>query len=384
MYYVTVTDKNGKQAADTCRVAVTGDAVTATFENLFLEKDGFWRGPDTKGVYATGTYYDKQLIGSFLSGSYSFENNYSLDYGSWQGFAYSNRTQTSFSTITPDQFNSVVGNGYDGSENYAVAYSTGVIKVLNKPVEGDIINGCYITNNAYAMNTITTGDSYAHKFGKDDYLKIVFTGHHADGTEDKVEYYLADYRAAKEADRYYLDTWQWADLRQLGKVTSVSYTIEGSDSGQFGLNTPAYFCMDNFNGDRVVTNATTQNTGGEIDLKSFFQFDDADATVTYAFADALSEELAQHVAITTDGKLDVAKNYYKPFSVVVSATQKGKIQFINIPFDIVNGIDSIDGDNGSGNVSARYNVGGQKLNHRQNGINIIRTTGGKTVKTVVK
>ena len=384
LYYVTVTDKNGKQAADTCRVAVTGDAVTATFENLYLEKDGFWRGPDTKGVSATGTYYDKQLIGSFLSGSYSFENNYSLDYGSWQGFAYSNRTQTSFSTITPDQFNSVVGNGYDGSENYAVAYSTGVIKVLNKPLEGDIINGCYITNNAYAMNTITTGDSYAHKFGKDDYLKIVFTGHHADGTEDKVEYYLADYRAAKEADRYYLDTWQWADLRPLGKVTSVSYTIEGSDSGQFGLNTPAYFCMDNFNGDRVVTNATTQNTGGEIDLKSFFQFDNADATVTYAFADALSEELAQNVAITTDGKLEVSKNYYKPFSVVVSATQKGKIQFVNIPFDIVNGIDSIDGDNGSDNVSARYNVGGQKLNHRQNGINIIRTTGGKTVKTVVK
>ena len=35
LYYVTVTDANGKQASDTCRVAVTGDAVTATFENLY-------------------------------------------------------------------------------------------------------------------------------------------------------------------------------------------------------------------------------------------------------------------------------------------------------------------------------------------------------------
>ncbi len=381
LYYVTVTDANGKTDTDTCRVAVTGDAVTSTFENLYLDENGFWNGPDTKGVSAIGTYYDRQLIGSFPSGSYSFENNHSLDFGSWEGFAYSNRTETTFSVITPDQYNSVVGSGYAGSENYAVAYSKGVITVLNKPVEGDVINGCYITNNAYAMNSMTVGDGYAHKFTTGDFLKIVFTGHHADGTESKAEYYLADFRSAKEADHYCLDTWQWADLRPLGKVTSVSYAVEGSDNGQFGLNTAAYFCMDNFNGERVVTEAETQSEGGEISLDKFFSFDDKDATVTYAFADELTAELAESVSLS-DGKLIVKKNFNEKFDVTVSATQKGKIQFVKIPFDIVSGISGTETENG--NVAARYNVGGQKLNSRQRGINIIRTAGGKTVKVGVK
>lgn len=384
LYYVTVTDANGKQASDTCRVAVTGDAVTATFENLYLPENGFWFGPDSKGTATAGAYGGNDINGSFVSGSYQFSNSFNDLYSSWYGFAYSNRTATDFTAITPDQFNSVVGKGYGDSENFAVGYSSGEIKVLNKPLEGDEIRGFYITNNAYAVNAILGNDSYAKKFEQGDYLKVVFTGHHADGTDANVEYYLADYRSAKAADRYYLDSWQWVDLRSLGKVTSISISFEGSDSGAYGLNTPAYFCMDNFNGERTVAEAETQVAGGEIDLKQFFQFADADATVSYAFADALSDELSQNVSITSDGKLKVAKNYYSQFAVTVSATLRGKIQFVKIPFDIVNGINSVDGENSATAVSARYNVSGQKLDRRQSGINILRTADGKTVKVSVK
>ena len=383
LYYVTVTDANGKVGSDTCRVAVTGDAVTATFENLYLPENGYWFGPDSKGTIVAGTY-GNEIAGSFVSGSYQFSNSYNIDYGSWSGIGYTNRTETSFSSYLTDQFNSVVGKGYGDSENFAVAYSNGEIKVLNKPVDGDSIRGFYITNNAWAVNAFNGNDSNAKKFEQGDFLKVVFTGHHADGTDAKVEYYLADYRSANAADRYYLDTWQWVDLRSLGKVTSIDFAFDGSDKGQFGLNTPAYFCMDNFNGERQVTEATTQVAGGEIDLKQFFQFDDANATVSYAFADALSEELAKNVSVTSDGNLKVAKDYYKKFDVTVSATQRGKIQFVKIPFDIVNGISTIDGEGADSNVAARYNVGGQKLNRRQSGINIVRTTDGKTVKVSVK
>lgn len=382
LYYVTVTDANGKVGSDTCRVAVTGDAVTATFENLYLPENGYWFGPDSKGTVVAGTY-GNEIAGSFMSGSYQFSNSYNIDYGSWSGMGYTNRTETSFSTYLTDQFNSVVGKGYGDSENFAVAYSNGEIKVLNKPVEGDSIRGFYITNNAYAVNAYNGNDSYAKKFEQGDFLKVVFTGHHADGTDAKIEYYLADYRSTKVADHYYLDTWQWVDLQSLGKVTSIDFAFDGSDKGQFGLNTPAYFCIDNFNGERVVTEATTQVAGGDIDLKQFFQFDDATATVSYAFADAISDELAQNVTLASDGKLTVKADFYKKFDVTISATQRGKIQFVKIPFDIVNGINTVNGDNDA-NVAGRYNVSGQKLNHRQSGINIIRTKDGKTMKVGVK
>ncbi len=386
LYYVTVTDANGKVGSDTCRIAVTGDAVTATFENLYLDENSFWCGPDSKGTPTEGLYGGNDINGSFLSGSYQFSNSFNDQYSSWFGFAYSNRTATDFNTVTPDQYNSVVGKGYDDSENFAVVYSSGEIKVLNKPVEGDEIRGFYITNNAYAVNTIAYAKptDYAHKFEQGDFLKVIFTGHHADGTEAKVEYYLADYRSTKAADHYYLDTWQWVDLRSLGKVTSIDIAFDGSDKGGFGVNTPTYFCMDNFNGERIITEANTQVAGGEIDLKQFFQFDDASATVSYAFADALSEELAQNVSLSTDGKLSIKKDFYEKFDVTVSATQKGKIQFVKIPFDIVNGINAVDGENADSNVAARYNIGGQKINARQRGVNIIQTTTGKTLKVGVR
>ena len=384
LYYVTVTDANGKQASDTCRVAVTGDAVTATFENLYLDSESFWAGPDTKGTVMEGAYGD-EMVGSFVSGSYQFSNSYNTSYGSWSGFAYSNRTATDFNTITPDQYNSVVGHGYDNSGNFAVAFNSGEIKVLNSPLTGDSIRGLYITNSAYAANTILYAEDkdYAHKFGKGDWMKVTFTGYHADGTEAKVDYYLADYRSAKEADHYCLDTWQWVDLRPLGEVTSISFSLDGSDSGQWGLNTPAYFCLDNFNGNRVVGEAAMQAAGGEIDLSKLFTFDDANATASYAFADALGEELKQNVTLSSDGKLTVKDGFYKKFDVTVSATQKGKTQFLKIPFDIVNGINKLYGEDDA-NVSARYNISGQKLDNRQRGINIIRTKDGKTVKVGVR
>ena len=385
LYYVTVTDANGKQASDTCRVAVTGEAVTATFENLYLDSESFWSGPDTKGQAVPGMYGGEDVNGSFVSGSYQFSNSCNTKLASWSGFAYSNRTATNFNTITPDQYNSIVGSGYDNSENFAVAFNGGEIKVLNAPLTGDSIRGCYITNSAWTANTILNAkeSDYAHKFAKGDWMKITFTGYHADGTEAKVDYYLADYRSAKEADHYCLDTWQWVDLRPLGEVTSIKFSLSGSDSGQYGLNTPAYFCLDNFNGNRVVSEAAMQAAGGEIDLSKLFTFDDANATVSYAFADALGEELKQNVTLSSDGRLTVKDGFYKKFDVTVSATQKGKAQFLKIPFDIVNGINKLYGEDDA-NVSARYNISGQKLNNCQRGINIIRTKDGKTVKVGVR
>ncbi len=378
-YVVTVTDANGKTAADTCRVVVTGEAVTATFENLWLDGESAWNGPDTKGETMTGVYGDTQLAGSFVSGSYSFSNTYSLDWNSWSGFAYSNKTSSDFTTLA-DQYNAATGGGRNGSANFVVAFSGGDVRVLNR-AEGDSLRGCYVTSSAYAMNSILNGDSYAQKFTEGSWLKIIFTGHRTDGTTADIEYYLADYRPAKEADRYCLDTWQWVDLRALGEVTSVSFTIDGSDKSYGYLNTPTYFCMDDFNGHRIIAEAPTQNMTESIDVSSLFSFDDTEATVTYALADEPVTENDAEVMLTPDGLLTVS-GQSRSLTIVVSATQRGRISYLRIPVDFTNAITDI-----TSHVPANkevYDLNGRRIASPQRGVNIVRTKDGKMKKVVVR
>lgn len=243
-YYATVTDADGNTDIDTCRVIVTGQTAAATFENLWLESESSWAGPDYKGEPGIGIYGDNQMNGMFLSGAFSFSNTYSLSWYSWEGFAFSNSTATKFDGFA-DQYNNVVGGGHNSS-TYAVAFSKGTIGIPAAP-EGTEVSGLYIINSAYTMNTILNGDAYAHKFEQGDWLKVIFTGNTASGDTTTVEYYLADYRDSDPAKHYAINTWQWVDLSALGTVTSISFALEGSDSGIYGLNTPAYFCIDDVN-----------------------------------------------------------------------------------------------------------------------------------------
>ena len=53
--------------------------------------------------------------------------------------------------------------------------------------------------------------------------------------------------------------------------------------------------------------------------------------------------------------------------MTVKAVQKGKIQFLSVPYDMPTAISGADGFNGH-SASARYNVAGQQLGESQKGI----------------
>ncbi len=367
-YVVVVSDANGKATADTCRIIVTGDAVTATFENLYLQQDSYWNGFSGKS--------------SFVSGSYKFDNGNIPEYKFWYDFGYSNQTSTSFSGLA-DQFHSAVGCGFSGSENYVVAYPQGgYITVLNKE-EGDSIRGFYISNNAYAVNSITKGDGFSKAFVKGDWFKVTITGFDAaNNAIGSVDYYLADYRSDLEADHYYLDTWQWVDLRSLGTVKKLRFKMSGSDSGEHGLNTPAYFCLDNFNGNRVIKDAPLQTTNGVLDIKQFFTFDNAQATVTYAIADPIPTELATNVQLSADGSLKIDGAECR-FEVVISAMQKGKIEYVRVPIDFVTSMGCELTEEGL-RLSERYSIDGKRVSDSHRGVVILRMEDGTTRKVTVK
>ncbi len=60
-----------------------------------------------------------------------------------------------------------------------------------------------------------------------------------------LEVYLADYRFADSQQDFIRDDWLLLDLRSLGTIRSLRFDIESSDVGNFGINTPTYFALDN-------------------------------------------------------------------------------------------------------------------------------------------
>ena len=244
-YIFLVTDSKGGADTATVRAIVTGDMVPATFEDLYLEDESYEDGRNLP-------------LGSFVSGSFKFDNFYSQDYGGyWGNYGYTNMTSTNFNGYFLGQWKNVVGGGADDSENYMVAYPGyygGKITVMNNP-EGDVISGCYITNSAYTLDNILNGDGMSNDdgapFGQGDYLKLTIT---ADNGKS-LDFYLADYRATEESERYYVNDWTWVDLSVLGTVKELTFTFDGTKKNNWGLTTATYFCMDNLGGEAPESTA---------------------------------------------------------------------------------------------------------------------------------
>lgn len=97
---------------------------------------------------------------------------------------------------------------------------------------------CYITNSNYAYWAMKNGTAFSAPFGNDDWCKVTITGiDDQNRTTGKIDVFLAE-------NGHILNTWQLVDLTRLGTCTAVYFQMFSSDTGQFGMNTPAYFCLD--------------------------------------------------------------------------------------------------------------------------------------------
>ena len=224
-------------AAVLTMVAFTASAalggVAADFDDLTLAPDSYWNGSD-------GT-------GDFTSGLGTFNNNYNSAWGSWDGWSYSNKSDTT----TPgygNQYSAYTGVAQSGSI-YGVAYTGGSEPTSVTFAAAMTLDYAYFTNTTYAALSMKNGDSFAKKFGgpsgdDPDWFLLTITGKNGQTTTGTVEFYLADYRFADNNQDYIVDTWQQVDLSSLGAVTSLEFGLTSSDTGQYGMNTPAYFAMD--------------------------------------------------------------------------------------------------------------------------------------------
>lgn len=263
----------------------------ALFEEFNISEDSIWQADASDAeLYET-------LTKTGISGSFSFKSN-STNWGSmtsWYGVSISNQTDNETAGGSDNQYNSAAGGDITGNGNYIVGYdgySTGMasdamitFNLIGHP-DGEIIEGCYITNNTYATTSLKNGDTFAKKFGGDDgtdpdWFKLIATGIDAVGdTTDTVSFYMADFRFENSDDDYIVEDWQWFDLSSLGEVTEIRFTMASSDAGDYGPNTPLYFCLDNLNYSGFAVNKSLSdikvNMGSEndsIDLTTFLTYE---------------------------------------------------------------------------------------------------------------
>lgn len=218
--------------------ATPAGALTVDFEDLSLAPESAYVGADGAG--------------GFTSRGVSFRNEFT-DFGggftAWRGFGYSNRTDRTtpgFGSGT----SAFAGGGAHGSTTYAVASAADPeFATLTLP-EAQPIEGASLANTTYSALSMLQGDAFAKKFGgpdgtDPDFFSVTITGRDATGAPTgAVEFFLADFRFEDDALDYVLDGWAFVDLSSLGPVSALTFSMASSDVGEFGMNTPATFALD--------------------------------------------------------------------------------------------------------------------------------------------
>ncbi len=218
---------------------------------------------------ATGSYYDGYSDAANTSGWTS--RGASFNTGSFgPGWSYSNVNAPTTSGYG-NQWSSFTGTGVGGFGNYALG--TGYVDVtsvggappfnpldvndlallptINLP-SGMRPNAVQVSNATVAAFILRDGNQFAKKFGgptgnDPDFFKLSIFGINAfnQAIGNEVEFYLADYRFTDNTLDYITNQWNTLDLTPLANATSLHFNISSSDVGNFGMNSPAFFAIDN-------------------------------------------------------------------------------------------------------------------------------------------
>lgn len=219
----------------------------ADFESFTLSTNSFYKDTNNTPFNSINASFKYE----WTKGSYPY----------WSGgFSYTNKYDSATAGYT-----NIYGvkplKGYNNSSIYVVAKNEGVIALASPQ---NTVEGFYITNTTYAYKSMKQGDSFAKKFGglngnDPDYFKLTIKGY-KNGLlkSDSVQFYLADYRSSNNSLDYIVNNWQWVNTSILGGVDSIKFFMYSTDIGQFGINTPLFFGMDNFTTKGIIIDITEQ------------------------------------------------------------------------------------------------------------------------------
>ncbi len=206
--------------------AISAQAGVITFDDLLLAAD---------------SAFDPGETTSFQSGGATFYHDAPYGDCCWSGFTYSNKIDTT----TPGYLNDMaaitgdgVGMGYD---NYAVGFDNATLRFNT----AQSVQSVYLTNTTYAYRAMHDGDDgntvpfIKGPFVDGDFYKVIIRGLDSNGNAiSSQEILLGD-------GTNIISAWTLFDLSSLGLVYGLNFTLDSSDVSPYGINTPAYFALDN-------------------------------------------------------------------------------------------------------------------------------------------
>ena len=207
---------------------------TVGFENINLGAQGFNNGSD--------------LSGGFESDGLYLRNSFNSTFNSWDGFSISSTTDT-VSIDYANQYSSFAGSASSGSK-YAVGYSFKPSIIVNSsPSQLKKLTSIRYSNTTIAARSMKNGDAFTKKFGgisgnDPDFFKLLVFNYFNGVKTDSAEIFLADFRSSNNAQDFIVKNWSTATFNFSNPFDSISLQLQSSDNGAFGMNTPAYFCLD--------------------------------------------------------------------------------------------------------------------------------------------
>jgi hypothetical protein len=178
-----------------------------------------------------------------------FNNSYDPTFNAWSGWAISSMTDSTTPDFT-NQYSAIPGSGAGGSQTYAVGFTFGPTSDPFHPA-GSFINlpagvnpvSVDVTNTTYAYYTMLNGSQFSSPFTANSFFKLDVAGYTgANGTGAL----LGDVPFNLATGTNIVNTWQTLNLGSLDGARSLVFGLQSSDNDPvFGMNTPAYFALDN-------------------------------------------------------------------------------------------------------------------------------------------
>ena len=289
------------------------DLSKSTTELTFNDENGSW----------TGTYDDDAE--SIESQCFSFLHSAISEWKTWWGFTASNSADDAQPANTIEhQWSNMAEGGIllneDGTVKlndfgapevsaempYLVAFYSPYMSA--RPVDVVFNDGklydpqsVYINLNSYTFYSVLLGDGYARAFTNNDLLTVTIHGVAADETEKTVDVAIA---SCSNGDLTTARGWKYVDLTPLGTVNELYFTITTTDTGDYGANTPQYFCLDKL----CVTPAEGSATGILAADQTGITYDRASKMVSVSNADftAVYDSLGAKVFQSDDKSFSLA------------------------------------------------------------------------------
>lgn len=163
-------------------------------------------------------------------------------WGFGYGFVYNNLTDVTTPGYT--NLSAITGEGQK-SANYFTVNTGGT--GYGQPAEIMLVDNsvfeaveCFVTNSTYAYLAIKDGNDgfgAVKQWTAQDKYTLIINGYLNDKKTGTVTFMLAD-------GLNIVNSWQRVDLSSLGNVNRITFELTSTDMGDYGMNTPSYFCLD--------------------------------------------------------------------------------------------------------------------------------------------